>query len=80
MPKNDARAAAPAVVNQSEYLAEVSALRAREKAHMAAGDAIAAERRRLSMLQVDASTLLVGAQGPTTLLDVFEGRQMLSAY
>ena len=52
----------------------------REKAHTHEGDAIAAARRRLPMVEVDAGLTLVGPDGPVTLLDVFEGRRQLIAY
>ncbi len=41
--------------------------------------AIAAARRRLPMIEVDAATPLIGANGPVTLLDAFEGRSQLYA-
>jgi predicted dithiol-disulfide oxidoreductase (DUF899 family) len=44
-------------------------LRAREKEHTHEGDAIAAARRRLPMVEVDASITLIGADGKRTLLD-----------
>jgi predicted dithiol-disulfide oxidoreductase (DUF899 family) len=44
------------------------------------GDAIAAARRRLPMVEVDPTTTLTGPHGPVSLLDVFEGRQQLIAY
>ncbi len=50
---------------------------AREGAHPR-GDAIAAARRRLPMIEVDAATPLI-ANGPVTLLDAFEGRSQLYA-
>ena len=53
---------------------------AREKAHTHEGDAIAAARRRLPIVEVDSSLTLVGANGPVTLLDTFEGRRQLIAY
>jgi hypothetical protein len=53
----------------------VAALRAREKEHTHAGDAIAAARQRLPMVAVDARTPLAGERGSVTLLDVFEGRR-----
>src|SRR5579863_9888857 len=71
---------APAVVDRSTFQAELDALRAREKAHTREGDAIAAARRRLPMVEVDAATPLVGERGAVTLLDAFEGRRMLIAY
>jgi predicted dithiol-disulfide oxidoreductase (DUF899 family) len=71
---------APPVVDRSAFQAELDALRVREKAHMREGDAIAAARRRLSMVAVDGATPLSGEHGTVTLLEVFEGRRMLIAY
>jgi len=73
-------AAVPRIVERSTFQAEVDALRPREKAHTREGDAIAAARRRLSMVKVDSATALTGAYGAATLLDAFEGRRMLIAY
>ena len=70
----------PAVVDRSTFQAELDALRVREKAHTREGDAIAAARRRLPMVEVDGTTRLIGHRGPATLLDAFEGRRMLIAY
>ncbi|GAT70880.1 calU12 protein [Planomonospora sphaerica] len=70
----------PAVVDRAAFQAELDRLRAREKAHTREGDAIAAARRRLPMVEVDAGTPLIGPDGPTTLLDAFEGRRQLIAY
>ncbi len=72
--------AAPEVVDRETFEAEITALRAREKAHTHAGDALAAARRRLPMVEVDARTPLVGENGAVTLLDAFEGRPLLLAY
>ena len=69
----------PAVVDRSTFQAELDALRLREKAHTREGDAIAAARRRLPMVEVDGATSLIGERGPLTLLDAFEGRRMLIA-
>ena len=70
----------PAVVDRVTFQAELDALRVREKAHMKAGDAIAASRRRLPMVEVDPTVPLIGPRGPVTLLEVFEGRRQLIAY
>jgi predicted dithiol-disulfide oxidoreductase (DUF899 family) len=70
----------PAVVDRAEFEAEVERLRVREKAHTREGDAIAAARRRLPMVEVDADITLIGPRGPLTLLDAFEGRRQLIAY
>ena len=70
----------PAAVDRAAFQAELDRLRAREKAHTREGDAIAAARRRLPMVEVDASLPLTGPHGPLTLLDAFEGRRQLIAY
>jgi predicted dithiol-disulfide oxidoreductase (DUF899 family) len=72
--------AAPAIVDRSTFEAELNALRVREKAHTREGDAIAAARRRLPMVEIDSAIPLIGERGPVTLLDAFEGRRMLIAY
>jgi len=72
--------AMPPVVDRETFQAELDALRVREKAHTREGDAIAAARRRLPMVEVDANLALIGRDGPLTLLDAFEGRRQLIAY
>ena len=71
---------APKVVDRAEFQTALDALRVREKAYTHEGDDIAAARRRLPMVEVQASTQIVGDRGPVTLLDAFEGRRMLFAY
>jgi predicted dithiol-disulfide oxidoreductase (DUF899 family) len=71
---------APKIVDRSTFQAELDALRVREKDHTREGDAIAAARRRLPMVEVDGATPLIGERGAVTLLDVFEGRRLLIAY
>jgi predicted dithiol-disulfide oxidoreductase (DUF899 family) len=70
----------PKIVDRAAFQTELDALRAREKAHTRAGDALAAARRQLPMVEVDATARLIGANGPSTLLDAFEGHRMLIAY
>jgi predicted dithiol-disulfide oxidoreductase (DUF899 family) len=70
----------PTVVDRETFQAHVDALRVREKAHTHEGDAIAAARRRLPMVEVDSTITLIGPRGPVTLLEVFEGRRQLIAY
>jgi predicted dithiol-disulfide oxidoreductase (DUF899 family) len=70
----------PAVVDRNTFQAELDALRVREKAHTRESDAIAAARRRLSMVEMDRAIPLIGEGGAVTLLDAFEGRQQLIAY
>jgi predicted dithiol-disulfide oxidoreductase (DUF899 family) len=71
---------APRVGDRSSFQAELDALRVREKAHIREGDAIAAARRRLPMVEVDPTIKLIGPHGPVTLLEVFEGRRQLIVY
>ena len=73
-------APAPSVVDRASFEAEIEGLRAREKAHIRQGDEIAAARRRLPMVEVDANLELTGPDGPVSLLDAFEGRRQLVAY
>jgi predicted dithiol-disulfide oxidoreductase (DUF899 family) len=70
----------PQIVDRSTWQAKLDGLLEREKAHTREGDAIAAERRSLPMVEVDAATPLVGAQGRVRLFDVFEGRRQLLVY
>ena len=71
---------APKIVARSAFQAELDALRVREKAHTREGDAIAAARRRLPMVEIDPTITLIGSHGPLTLLEAFEGRRQLIAY
>jgi predicted dithiol-disulfide oxidoreductase (DUF899 family) len=68
------------VVDRATFQAQLDDLRMREKAHTRDGDAIAAARRRLPAVEIDAGLQLIGPDGPTTLLDAFEGRRQLIAY
>ncbi len=79
-PRADATPHLPLIVDRAAWQAELDDLRTREKAHMRAGDAIAAARRKLPIVEVDPTVALIGPQGPVTLLGAFEGRQQLIAY
>ena len=70
----------PAAVDRATFQAELDRLRVREKAHTQESDTIAAARRRLPMVEVDANVALMGPHGPLTLLEAFEGRRQLVAY
>ncbi len=76
----DESTAIPAVVDRGTFQSQLDVLRLIEKAHSRAGDAIAAARRRLPMVEVDSTIGVVGADGPVTLLDAFDGRRQLIAY
>jgi predicted dithiol-disulfide oxidoreductase (DUF899 family) len=71
---------APKIVDRSTFQAELDALRTREKAYTRQGDALAAARRRLPMVEVDGATPLMSERGAVTLLDAFEERRLLIAY
>jgi predicted dithiol-disulfide oxidoreductase (DUF899 family) len=70
----------PRTVDRQIFEAELAGLRVREKAHTREGDAIAAARRRLPMVEIDPALPLVGPHAPATLLEAFEGRRQLLAY
>ncbi|MBM7790822.1 DUF899 family protein [Tenggerimyces flavus] len=70
----------PPVVDLATWQAARAELLVREKAHTRAGDAIAAARRRLPMVEVDATAEVVGADGPIPFLDLFQGRDELVVY
>ncbi len=74
------RAPLPPVVDRAVWQAELDELLIREKALTHEGDAIAAARRRLPMVEVDAAMTVTGPNGPVTVLDVFEGRRQLYVY
>jgi predicted dithiol-disulfide oxidoreductase (DUF899 family) len=61
------KSAMPAVVDRATWQARVDALRVREKAHTREGDAIAAARRRLPMVEVDSAIPVIGPDGPLPL-------------
>jgi predicted dithiol-disulfide oxidoreductase (DUF899 family) len=71
--------ATPPIVDRETWQEQIEALRVREKAHTREGDAIAAARRRLPMVEVDPATPVIGAAGEVPLIDTFEGRSQLFA-
>lgn len=71
--------ALPPVVDQETWRAALQQLRVREKAATRELDAIAAERRRLPMVELPDYTL-IGADGPVRLVDVFAGKSQLIVY
>lgn len=70
----------PPIVDQATWQAARDELLVREKEHTRAGDAIAAARRRLPMVEVDATVEVTGAEGAVPFLDLFEGRDELVVY
>ncbi|MBO1752095.1 DUF899 domain-containing protein [Actinotalea sp. BY-33] len=75
-----ARPGRPPVVDLAAWQAARDELLVREKAHTRAGDALAAERRRLPMVEFDGSVEVVGPDGPVPFLALFEGREELVVY
>ena len=71
--------ALPPIVDQQTWRAALDDLRKREKAATRELDAIAAQRRRLPMVQMPDYTL-IGPDGPVRLADIFDGRSQLIVY
>lgn len=71
--------ALPPVTDHETWQRELDALRVREKAATRELDAVAAQRRRLPMVELPEYTL-TGAEGPVRLADVFQGRSQLITY
>lgn len=71
--------ALPPVVDADTWRRELAELRVREKAATRELDAIAAQRRRLPMVELPDYTL-VGEHGPVRLVDVFDGASQLIVY
>ena len=70
----------PPVVDLATWEAAREELLVREKAHTREGDAIAAARRRLPMVELDGTLEVVGPDGPVPFLDLFQGRDELIVY
>src|SRR5688500_17233722 len=70
----------PPTVSPQEWEAARQELLVKEKELTRARDALAAERRRMPRLAVDKEYRFEGADGPASLLDLFEGRRQLIVY
>jgi predicted dithiol-disulfide oxidoreductase (DUF899 family) len=70
----------PPIVSPQEWQAAREQLLVKEKAHTRAGDALAAERRRMPWMAVEKDYVFDGPQGRVSLLDLFEGRRQLIVY
>jgi len=60
------------VVDVAAWQAARDELLVREKAHTREGDAIAAARRRLPMVELGGTVEVVGPDGPVPFLDLFQ--------
>ncbi len=70
----------PKVADLATWQVARDELLVREKAHTREGDAIAAARRRMPMVEVDGATLVTGKDGPVPFSSLFEGRDELIIY
>src|SRR5437773_8157196 len=70
----------PPVVDLATWQAAREELLVREKAHTREGDAIAAARRRLPMVELDGAVEVTGVDGPVPFVDLFQGRDELVVY
>ena len=70
----------PPIVDMATWQEARDELLVREKAHTREGDAIAAARRRLPMVEFDGKVEVVGPDGPVPFLDLFQGRDELLVY
>jgi predicted dithiol-disulfide oxidoreductase (DUF899 family) len=70
----------PRVVSREEWQVAHEELLVKEKEATRARDALAAERRRQPMVEVDKAYVFEGPDGQARLLDLFEGRRQLILY
>ena len=70
----------PPIVSQQDWEAARRQMLVKEKAHMRAGDILAAERRRMPWMEVEEQYQFDGPNGGVSLLDLFEGRKQLILY
>jgi predicted dithiol-disulfide oxidoreductase (DUF899 family) len=70
----------PRIVSRDEWLAARKALLALEKEASRQRDALAAERRKLPVVEIGKPYVFEGSNGPITLQDLFNGRRQLITY
>jgi predicted dithiol-disulfide oxidoreductase (DUF899 family) len=70
----------PPVVSATEWQVARDELLVKEKEGTRARDALAAERRRLPLVQIEKDYVFEGPSGNARLLDLFEGRRQLILY
>ncbi len=70
----------PPLVDPATWQNARDELLVREKAHTRAGDALAAARRQLPMVELDGTVQVVGPDGPVPFLDLFQDRDELVVY
>jgi predicted dithiol-disulfide oxidoreductase (DUF899 family) len=70
----------PPVVSPAEWQVARENLLGKEKQATRARDALAAERRRMPMVEIDKDYIFEGRHGKAGVLDLFEGRRQLIVY
>src|SRR3954462_2244532 len=70
----------PPIVSPQEWKAAREELLVKEKEHTRAGDALAAERRRMPRMAVEKDYTFVGPDGEVSLAGLFGGRSQLIVY
>ncbi|HKB92222.1 MAG TPA: DUF899 domain-containing protein [Opitutaceae bacterium] len=75
-----AKDALPKIVSRAKWQVARDKLLVKEKASTRARDALAAERRRLPMVEIDKDYSFGGPDGTVSLLDLFDGRRQLVVY
>jgi predicted dithiol-disulfide oxidoreductase (DUF899 family) len=70
----------PPVVSETEWQSALAALLVREKEATRAGDALAAERRRLPQVRIEKEYTFARPEGDVALPDLFQGRRQLLLY
>ena len=70
----------PPVVSREEWDAARDEMLVREKEHTRAGDALAAERRRMPWLELEKNYEFEGPDGKVGMADLFDGRRQLVVY
>jgi predicted dithiol-disulfide oxidoreductase (DUF899 family) len=70
----------PPIVSAQEWDAARQEMLVKEKDHTRAGDALAAQRRRMPWTPVEKAYAFEGPEGTVTLPDLFHGRRQLIVY
>ena len=70
----------PPIVSAQEWETAYQEMLVKEKEHMRAGDALAAQRRRMPSTPVEKDYVFDGPDGKVSLLDLFAGRRQLILY
>jgi predicted dithiol-disulfide oxidoreductase (DUF899 family) len=78
--KSELPATHPPIVSPDAWNDAREQMLLKEKTHMRAGDALAAERRRMPWMAVESAYEFEGPNGKASLLDLFEGRHQLIVY